>query len=191
MINAMIFVCAAACLNPLVFALSPASLAVILFYSFTNRFTWLSHGVLGMSLAIAPVGAWIAVRGVVGWPSVVLGAAVLMWVAGFDILYSLQDVSFDRAVGLQSMPARWGLGTSLWTARFLHGAAVILLAVFGRAAGLSMFYYSGLAAVAAVMAVQHFLVRKGDLSRMGTAFFTVNGWVSVGMLVVVTVDVLR
>ena len=188
-VNAGIFLAAAYGINRLAFSLSPIALALIFFYSFTKRFTWLSHWVLGACLAVAPVGAWIAATGTIGLPGILLSAAVAFWVAGFDILYSLQDIAFDRSAGLFSLPARWGMGTALWTSRVCHLGCVLLLWVFGIAAGLSALYFYGLAGIAVLMSFQHFLVRGSDLSKMGTAFFTVNGWVSIVMLLLVVVDV--
>jgi len=188
MINSVLFIAATALLSRLALLLSPAALALIFFYSFTKRFTWLSHLVLGACLAIAPIGAWIAVTGTIGLPALVLSGAVALWVSGFDILYSLQDMEFDREHGLYSVPARFGLAGSLRISRALHAGCIVLLGVFGLAAGLTAVYYAGLAAMALLLSRQHFLVRKGDLSRMGTAFFTVNGWVSMGMLAAVALD---
>ncbi len=189
-VNSMIFIAATYGINRLAFLLSPGALGLIFFYSFTKRFTWFSHLVLGLCLAIAPVGAWIAATGKIGAPSLLLAGAVALWVTGFDILYSLQDRDFDRSAGLFSLPARWGTRASLWTSRALHAGFVALLWVFGAATHLSTLYFCGLAGIAVLMSVQHFLVRKGDLSRMGMAFFTVNGWVSVSLLVLVALDVL-
>ena len=188
-INSALFIAASYGINTLAFALSPAALALLFFYSYTKRFTWLSHWVLGLCLGLAPVGSWVAVTGAIGGPSLILGGAVVLWVAGFDILYSLQDMAFDKSVGLLSLPARWGVFNALWVSRGLHLLCLALFGAFGVAVGLSALYFYGLAAVAALMSVQHFLVRKGDLSKMGTAFFTVNGWVSVSMLIMVTFEV--
>ncbi len=188
-INALIFVAAAHEINALAFKLSPVALAIVFFYSYTKRFTWLSHAVLGFCLAIAPIGAWIAMTGTIGMPSLFLSAAVLFWVAGFDVLYSLQDVSFDRSMGLYSLPAHWGPHVALVVSRALHVLALGFLAFFGVAAGLSALYFMGLAAISVLMFYQHFLVRGGDLSKMGTAFFTVNGWVSVSLFCLVAVDI--
>ena len=189
-INAAIFLAAAYGINKLAFALSPVALAFIFFYSFTKRFTWLSHWVLGICLAIAPVAAWITVTGTIGFPSLLLSTAVVFWVAGFDILYSLQDIAFDRTEGLFSLPARWGTNTALWISRACHLGCFLLWLAIRICAGLSGLYFYGLAAIALLMSCQHFLVRGGDSSKMGTAFFTVNGWVSVGMFLLVAVDVL-
>ena len=173
-------VAAAAMLNPLCLALSPVALLVVFGYSYTKRFTALSHLFLGLALAIAPVGAWLAVRGDFAWPPIVLGLAVLLWVAGFDTIYACQDAAHDRAVGLRSLPARWGVPRALAIARALHVAAVALLAGIYALVPLHTVYLAGVAAVAGLLAYEHSLVRHDDLSRVDAAFFTVNGWISIG-----------
>jgi 4-hydroxybenzoate polyprenyltransferase len=179
-VSALALVAAAAMLNPLCLALSPVALLVVFGYSYTKRFTVLSHLFLGLALAIAPVGAWLAVRGDFAWPPIVLGLAVLMWVAGFDTIYACQDADHDRAVGLRSLPARWGVRRALVVARVLHAAAVALLAGIYALAPLHPVYLAGVAAVAGLLAYEHSLVRHDDLSRVNAAFFTVNGWISIG-----------
>jgi 4-hydroxybenzoate polyprenyltransferase len=176
-------VLAAAMLNPLCLALSPVALLVVLGYSYTKRFTDLSHLVLGLALGIAPVGAWIAVRGRFDVVPVLLGLAVLAWVAGFDVIYACQDVDFDRREGLRSIPARFGVGPALLVARGLHLLAVGLLAAVYPLSHLHPVYLAGVAVVGALLAYEHTLVRAGDLSRVNAAFFTMNGWVSLGYLV--------
>lgn len=178
------FVLAAALLNPLCLALSPVALAMVLTYSFTKRFTALSHLVLGLSLAIAPVGAWLAIRGAFALPPLILGAAVLFWVAGFDTIYACQDVDFDRAARLHSIPARLGVARALVAARVFHVGAVVLLASLFFATRLHPLYLAGVAGVAALLTYEHSLVKADDLSRIDAAFFAVNGWVSVGYFVV-------
>ncbi len=178
------FVLAAALLNPLCLALSPVALAMVLTYSFTKRFTALSHLVLGLSLAIAPVGAWLAIRGAFALPPLILGAAVLFWVAGFDTIYACQDVDFDRAARLHSIPARLGVARALIAARVFHVGAVVLLASLFFVTRLHPLYLAGVAGVAALLTYEHSLVRADDLSRIDAAFFAVNGWVSVGYFVV-------
>jgi 4-hydroxybenzoate polyprenyltransferase len=181
-LSAGLFVLAAAMLNPLCLALSPIALAVVFGYSYTKRFTALSHLLLGSSLAIAPVGAWIAIRGELGLAAVALGFAVLFWVAGFDTIYACQDVAFDRQAGLYSLPVRLGVGRALQVARALHLAAVALLAAVYAAAPLHPAYLFGIAGVAALLVYEHSLVHADDLSRVDAAFFAVNGWISVGYL---------
>jgi len=178
-VSAAALVLAAWRLNPLCLALSPVALFVIFGYSYTKRFTALSHAVLGLALAIAPVGAWIAVRGRFDLPPVLLGLAVLAWVAGFDIIYACQDVDFDRGAGLNSIPARLGVGGALRVSRALHVAAVLLLASLPAVTALHVVYLAGVVLVAVMLAYEHSLVREGDLSRVDAAFFTVNGWIGV------------
>ena len=178
-VSAAALVLAAWRLNPLCLALSPVALFVIFGYSYTKRFTALSHAVLGLGLAIAPVGAWIAVRGRFDLPPVLLGLAVLAWVAGFDIIYACQDVDFDRGAGLNSIPARLGVGGALRVSRALHVAAVLLLASLPAVTALHVVYLAGVVLVAVMLAYEHSLVREGDLSRVDAAFFTVNGWIGV------------
>jgi 4-hydroxybenzoate polyprenyltransferase len=182
-LSAAALVGAAAMLNPLCLLLSPVALLVVLGYSYTKRFTSLSHLVLGLALSIAPVGAWLAVRGRFEAPPVVLALAVLSWVAGFDTIYSCQDVDFDRREGLRSLPALLGIRRALTAARLLHVAAVVLLAALFVLVPLHPIYLVGVAAAAALLVYEHSLVSADDLSRVDAAFFTVNGWISVGYLV--------
>jgi 4-hydroxybenzoate polyprenyltransferase len=169
-------------LNPLCLLLSPVALLVVLGYSYTKRFTSLSHLVLGLALAIAPVGAWLAVRGRFDVAPVVLALAVLFWVAGFDTIYACQDADFDRREGLFSLPALLGVRRALTVARILHVAAVVLLAVLYTRARLHPLYLPGVAAVAALLVYEHSLVSADDFSRVDAAFFAVNGWIAVGYL---------
>jgi 4-hydroxybenzoate polyprenyltransferase len=181
-LSAAALVGAAAMLNPLCLALSPLALAIVFGYSYAKRFTAFSHGFLGLALAIAPVGAWLAIRGAFAWPPVVLGLAVLLWVAGFDTIYACQDAAHDRSVGLRSLPARWGIRAALTAARAFHAGAVALLASLYALVPLHPVYLAGVAGVAVLLAYEHSLVRHDDLSRVNAAFFTVNGWISVGYL---------
>jgi 4-hydroxybenzoate polyprenyltransferase len=182
-LSALALVGAAAMLNPLCLLLSPVALLVVFGYSYTKRFTSLSHLVLGLALSIAPVGAWLAVRGRFDAAPVVLALAVLCWVAGFDTIYSCQDVDFDRREGLRSLPALLGIRRALAVARSLHVVAVVLLAALYTLAPLHPIYLAGVAAVAALLVYEHSLVSADDLSRVDAAFFTVNGWISIGYLV--------
>lgn len=183
-----LFVIAAWQLNGVALALSPVALAVILGYSYTKRWTRWSHVVLGLALSIAPVGAWIAARARIELPPLVLAAGVVTWVAGFDILYALQDIAFDRRVGLHSLPAALGPARALWVARLLHALSALALLGFGVAAGLATAYFVGVLLMAALIAYEHTLVRPQDLSRVNTAFFTVNGTVSLVFLAATAVD---
>jgi 4-hydroxybenzoate polyprenyltransferase len=182
LLSAGALVLAAAMLNPLCLALSPVALLLVLGYSYTKRFTALSHLALGLGLAIAPVGAWLAVRGQFSPVPLALALAVTCWVAGFDVIYACQDVDFDRAQGLFSLPARLGVSRALGVARVLHVLAVAFLLSLWWLAPLHPVYLFGVAAVAALFAYEHSLVRPSDLSRIDAAFFTVNGWISVGYL---------
>ena len=173
------FVLAAARLNPLCLALSPVALAIVLGYSYTKRFTAASHLVLGLSLALGPVGAWLAIRGRLDPLPLVLGLAVVLWVAGFDTIYACQDVDFDRREGLRSMPVRLGVARALAVARGLHVAAFLLLLGLYWLAPLHPLYLAGVAGVAALLAFEHSLVRPDDLRRVMQAF-NLNGWVSLG-----------
>jgi 4-hydroxybenzoate polyprenyltransferase len=173
--------------NPWPLYLSGPILIFIYAYSFTKRFTFLSHFWLGMSLLLAPLGAWIAVRGMEHLTSpCLLGLAVLFWVAGFDILYACQDVDFDRAASLYSIPARFGVGVSLWIALGCHVVMVaMLIALWATCPYLGPIYLVGVGAVGLLLGYEHWLVRPNDLTRVNQAFFLVNGIISVGLLLVV------
>ena len=177
------FVLAAAMLNPLCLALSPLALAIVFGYSYTKRFTTLSHVALGLALAIAPVGAWLAIRGAFALPPIVLALAVLLWVAGFDVIYACQDVDFDRREGLHSLPARLGVARALLLARAMHFAAVALLASLYALVPLHPLYLGGVGLIGLLLLYEHSLVHPEDLSRVDAAFFTTNAWVSVGYFV--------
>ena len=182
-LSALALIGAAAMLNPLCLLLSPVALLVVFGYSYTKRFTSLSHLVLGLALSIAPMDAWLAVRGRFDVAPILLALAVLCWVAGFDTIYSCQDIDFDRREGLRSLPALLGIRRALIVSRVLHVAAVILLAALYTRAPLHPVYLAGVAAVALLLVYEHCLVSADDLSRVDAAFFTVNGWISVGYLV--------
>ena len=179
-------------LNPLALALSPVAIAVTLGYSYTKRFTSLSHFVLGLGLSAAPIGAWIAVRGDVRPAALALGGAVLLWVAGFDVLYALQDIDFDRAEGLHSIPAALGIGPSLLLSALLHLGMLALLAWLPAlyAGPLGAWYWLGVGGCAALLCYQHWIVRPSDLSRLDAAFFRANGILAVWLFVATAVDLL-
>ena len=180
---AALFFVAAAMLNRMTLLLSPVALASVLLYSYTKRFTSLSHVVLGWCLSIAPTGAWIAVRGQVGSAvPLLLSLVVLLWTAGFDVLYACQDFDFDRAAGLRSIPARLGVARALWVSRLLHAGAFAALVGLYFASGLGALALVGVAATGALLVYQHSLVRADDLSRLNAAFFTTNAFVSVILL---------
>lgn len=185
----VLFLAACAALGPACLALSPLALAIVLGYSYTKRFTWLSHAVLGLSLAIAPVGAWIAVSGPLAPAPFLLAVAVVCWTSGFDILYSCQDAGFDRTHRLRSIPARFGIPAALRISTMLHAVMVAALIALGPLAGLGAIYYGGLALTACVLVYEHRIVKPDDLSRVNLAFFTLNGWVSVILFVATLADI--
>jgi len=181
---AALFVLAAAMLNRLTLILSPVALACVLLYSFTKRWTQFSHLVLGACLSIAPTGAWIAVRGEIGSAApLLLSLVVLLWTAGFDILYACQDYDFDRREGLRSIPARFGISRALWISRALHAAAFLALVWLFLVTGLGPIAFAGVLATGALLFYQHRLVRADDLGRLNAAFFTTNAFVSVILLI--------
>jgi 4-hydroxybenzoate polyprenyltransferase len=177
-------------LDPLVRWLWPIPVAGFVVYPYLKRFTWLSHLWLGVVDGLAPVGAWVAITGELPWEAWALGGTVACWIAGFDFFYSLFDREVDRQQGLHSVAVRFGVGGAFWGARLLHLATVSLLAAVGLGLGLGWLYWLGVAAVAALLGYEHFLVRPGDLRRLDAAFFTVNGVISVVFLAFVLVDVL-
>ena len=182
--SAGVFFVAAAMLNRLTLILAPLALTSVLLYSFTKRWTLLSHVVLGWCLSIAPTGAWIAVRGEIGSPvPLLLSLVVLLWTAGFDVLYACQDYEFDRREGLRSIPARVGISRALWIARFLHAGALLALVWLYLVTKLGPIALLGVVATAGLLLYQHRLVRANDLSRLNAAFFTTNAFVSIILLV--------
>lgn len=166
-------------LNPLALKLSPVAIALLLGYSFTKRYTMLSHLVLGLCLGMSPAAAWIALRGDLSVSVLLLGAAVMLWVAGFDIIYACQDVQFDHTLGLHSIPRRYGVRAALWISGLLHVGTLALLMTVARMENLGWIAGAGLIAVAALLAYEHSLVKPTDLSRVNAAFFTVNGFISI------------
>jgi 4-hydroxybenzoate polyprenyltransferase len=186
---AAVFFLAAAGLNSLCLKLAPLALAIVMFYSFTKRFTSLAHLVLGFSLGIAPAAAWIAMRGSLDPRILWLTAAVTLWTAGFDIIYACQDYAFDVQSGLYSIPRRLGISGALWFARLLHLGMLVCLIALIRAFGLGLTAGAGIVAVAGLLLWEHRLVRADDLSRIDAAFFTMNGYVSVIFFVFWATDI--
>lgn len=176
-------------LNPLCFYLSPIALFFLALYSFAKRFTAYAHLVLGLCLGAAPVGAWIALRGDVTVSIILIGLAVLLWVAGFDILYALQDLDFDREQGLHSIPVTLGEEGSFLVVRMFHVGMVVLLLLATPGSGLGWIYLLGVATISAMLVYEHTLVKPGDLSKMDAAFFTLNGYISVTLFFFVLIDV--
>jgi len=173
-----VLVIAAWQLNRLALELSPVALAILFFYSYTKRFTSWSHFVLGFCLGISPAAAWIAIRGSLDARMLILCAAVTLWVGGFDVLYACQDVEFDRAAGLHSIPKKLGIAKALVFARVMHVVMVALLAWLAWSFHLAWPAWAGIAVVAGLLAYEHSLVKPNDLSKMNAAFFTVNGYIS-------------
>jgi 4-hydroxybenzoate polyprenyltransferase len=184
-----LFLLAASQLNRLALILSPVALGSIFLYSYTKRFTSLSHLVLGWCLSIAPSGAWIAVKGELDLLPILLSAAVMLWTAGFDILYACQDYEFDRRAGLYSIPQRFGISRALWIARAIHLLMFATLFVFFRLAELEWLGLLGVITTGALLIYQHSIVKANDLSRLNAAFFTTNAFVSVILFVTIASDI--
>jgi len=185
-----LFVFAAWQLNTLCFYLSFPTLAILLLYSYTKRFTSLSHVVLGFAIGCAPLAAWLAIRGEFAWPPILLSAAVMFWVAGFDLIYALQDIEFDRKARLFSLPSKLGVAPALRISTVFHGVTVILLTATAMIAGLGWIAYAGIAIVAGILYWEHRLVTPDDLSRINVAFFNLNGYVSILLLLTFAGDIL-
>ncbi len=183
-VSAALFFIAAAMLNRLALMLAPLALASIVLYSYSKRWTLLSHVLLGWCLAIAPAGAWIAVRGALNSPiPLLLSLVVMLWTAGFDVLYACQDYEFDSKTGLHSIPRRFGIANSLWIARMFHLCAFLALLTLYWITQLGLVALVGVLATGVLLIYQHRLVRADDLSRLNAAFFTMNAFVSVILLV--------
>lgn len=185
-----VFLVAVYQLDPVVRWLWPVPVAGFVIYPYLKRWTWLSHVWLGAVDGLAPVGAWLAITGELPWQAWALGAAVALWIAGFDLFYSLFDVAVDRAQGLHSWATRFGEGGVFSGARLLHAATVALLAAAGAGLDVGVLYWLGVAAVGALLLYEHSLVRPGDLRRLDAAFFTVNGIISVVFFAFVLADTL-
>ena len=185
-----VFLLAVSQLDPIVRWLWPIPVAMFVIYPYLKRVTWLCHLWLGACLGLAPIGAWLAVAGTAPWEAWALGGAVMLWVAGFDLFYSLFDVEHDRAEGLHSWAVRFGEGGVFIGARVLHFGTVALLVAAGLGLGVSLFYWLGVVATAVLLGYEHSIVRPGDLSRLDAAFFTLNGVISVVFFAFVALDVL-
>ena len=187
--SSILFVFSAWMLNPLAFYLSSVALVIVFFYSLTKRFTAFSHFWLGLAISIAPVGAWVAIREEISFISLLLGAAVVFWLIGFDILYSCMDVDADRVSRLHSIPQRFGVEMALKVAWVSHAVMVVfLLILLESMVLLGPVYLAGVVLVAGLLIYEHSLVKKDDLSNVNMAFFNVNGIISIGLMVFVIVD---
>lgn len=194
-IAALIFILAAYQLNWMCFVLSPVALAIVFFYSLTKRFTWASHLFLGLALALAPIGAWLAVAEMPIDPAellvpLYLGLAVVFWLAGFDIIYSLQDSEFDRTHELYSIPVRFGVAAALRLSTLFHLCTIAFLALIGLRAEMGLIYWLGFLAVGLVLFWEHCIVTPKDLSRINRAFFDLNAYVSIGYFLATLGDIL-
>ena len=177
-VMSLAFICAAAQLNRLCLMLSPVALAVIFWYSLAKRYTWATQFFLGLAMAIAPVGGWLAAGGGAGWDPWLLGLAIALWVGGFDVLYACQDLDVDRRQHLKSIPVRFGVRTSLLISRAMHVATVVCLTLLGMLSGLAPLYFVGVAFVAGLLVFEQSLVSESDLSQVKRAF-DLNGYVGI------------
>jgi 4-hydroxybenzoate polyprenyltransferase len=189
-VSAMLFLLAAYELNSLTLILSPIALGSILAYSYFKRFSSLSHLFLGWCLSIAPSGAWIAIQGKLSLVPVLLSASVMLWTAGFDVLYACQDYEFDRQTGLHSIPQRFGITNALWIARIIHLLMFLTLILFFYKANLGWLGFAGVVATGALLLYQHSIVKANDLSRLNAAFFTTNAFVSIILFFTMATDAL-
>ncbi|ANW18709.1 menaquinone biosynthesis prenyltransferase MqnP [Streptomyces clavuligerus] len=188
LIALVFFLGAAALLNPLCLALAPVAVVPMVVYPYGKRFTDFPHAILGLAQAMGPVGAWLAVTGSWSWEAVLLGLAVGVWIGGFDLIFACQDVRADRAEGVRSVPARFGVPAALHGARACHLVTTALLVWYGLASGAGAFFWAGLAIVAAAFVHEHTIVRPHDLSRLNRAFFTVNGFIGIALFVCALFD---
>jgi 4-hydroxybenzoate polyprenyltransferase len=187
-VSIAIFIFAAYMLNPLCLKLSPIALAVLFIYSYTKRFTWTTHFVLGLALSAAPLGAWIAVRGTFDTEIIPMGIAVIFWLAGFDTLYALQDIEFDKSHGLYSIPKRFGIKNALLLAKLFHLMTFIMLLATGVLFKMGIFYWLGMMIVAGLFIYEHSLVRESDLNKLDIAFFNMNGYISITVFIFTLMD---
>ena len=188
-LSVVLLLWSAAMLNPLCLKLSPIALGFLVLYSYCKRFTSLAHIVLGICLAAAPIGAWVALTGKIELPAIVLGLIVLFWVSAFDMLYALQDLEYDRSVGLHSIPVALGVNGSLWLSRLFHLITVGLLVWLIVLLGLGIWFWVGSGVMAAMLLYEHWLLRGGDLTKLDAAFFTMNGYISLTFLAATAADV--
>ncbi|MEU1630176.1 menaquinone biosynthesis prenyltransferase MqnP [Streptomyces sp. NPDC020096] len=190
LIALVVFLGAAASLNKLCLYLAPFAVVPMVVYPYGKRFTNFPHAILGLAQAIGPVGAWLAVTGRWSWDAVILGLAVGVWIGGFDLIFGCQDVAADRAHGVKSVPARFGIAGALYGARACHAVTTALLAWYGIASGAGAFWWIGLLIVAVAFLYEHSIVKPGDLSRLNRAFFTVNGFIGIALFFCALLDLL-
>ncbi|MFG2139236.1 menaquinone biosynthesis prenyltransferase MqnP [Streptomyces sp. NPDC048650] len=190
LVAVVVFLGAAALLNPLCLALAPIAVVPMVVYPYGKRFTDFPHAILGLAQAMGPVGAWIAISGTWSWDAVVLGLAVGVWIGGFDLIFGCQDVQADRAHGVKSVPARFGIPAALHGARACHAVTTALLVWYALATGAGIFFWAGLVIVAAAFLYEHTIVRPHDLSRLNRAFFTVNGFIGIALFLCALLDLL-
>jgi len=188
MLSFAVFVFAAYMLNPLCLKLSPIAIAVLFIYSYTKRFTWTTHFILGLALSAAPIGAWIAVKGTFDLKILPIAVAIIFWLAGFDTFYALQDIEFDKSYGLYSIPRRFGVKRALALARIFHLITFSLLLFSGVLFKLGIFYWLGMMVVAGMFIYEHSLVKEKDLSKLDIAFFNMNGYISITVFVFTFLD---
>jgi 4-hydroxybenzoate polyprenyltransferase len=189
-ISSALFVATSWAINPLCFALSPVALAIVFFYSFTKRFTHAAQFFLGLALAVAPVGAWLAVTGAFALPPLILAGAVVLWLAGFDIIYATQDYEVDKREGLKSMVVWLGIPRALLVAQLLHTGTWLALAAFGWWAGLGVFYWAGLVIILGLLVFEHRVARSLDVTAINIAFFQSNAWIGVVFVLTILLNYL-
>jgi 4-hydroxybenzoate polyprenyltransferase len=185
-----VFLLAVFNLSPICRYLWPVVVVPFVIYPYTKRFTWLSHFVLGFCLGLAPVGAWIAITNTVSFDPFLIGASIVLWVAGFDIFYALQDMDFDRTHKLSSIPARFGIRISLSLTKLLHIISIALFVWLGIRLNLGGFYYAGVAVTALLLLYENSIIKPHDLSKLNLAFFALNGVISIVMFFFVAIEVM-
>ncbi|MEV0529455.1 menaquinone biosynthesis prenyltransferase MqnP [Streptomyces sp. NPDC050439] len=190
LIALVVFLGAAALLNPLCLALAPVAVIPMVVYPYGKRFTNFPQAILGLAQAIGPIGAWIAVTGEWSWQAVILGLAVGIWIGGFDLIYACQDVETDREVGVKSVPARFGIPAAVWGSRGCHLVTTALFVWYAADTGAGVFFWLGLAVVAGAFVYEHSIVKPHDLSRLNRAFFQVNGFIGIALFVCALLDLL-
>ncbi|MDN3246255.1 menaquinone biosynthesis prenyltransferase MqnP [Streptomyces mutabilis] len=186
----VVFLGAAALLNPLCLALAPVAVVPMVVYPYGKRFTNFPQAILGLAQAMGPIGGWLAITGSWSWDAVILGLAVGIWIGGFDLIYACQDVETDRQVGVKSVPARFGIPAAIWGARACHTVTTALFVWYAVATGAGVFFWLGLLIVAGAFVYEHTIVRPHDLTRLNRAFFSVNGFIGIALFVCALLDLL-